>query len=328
MPPLTEGIAAAVITVRDFSPHLRLFGEALGWEVCAQATLSATETALLWGAAAAADVLVLAPPSAVTGRVHLVRFQGEAPPALGHPPLDAIGLFALDLYTRDLEELRARAEAAGARWAGGPASWQLGEPPHTVTVRQGLFHLADDVNVTAVMPGHPRPTIAWQKNPSALTTELTSVVACVPDVDTAKAFWGEGGLGLVEQYDAEFAQPELARMVGRPDSFAARMAFLAGSTTARLELVGRPTRLPATGWRALDRRPLQRPGRSVGQGAWVVAVRDLAAARAVAATHGQLLGEPFQLDNPVYAGRAVLPVLSPEGTLLELWEAPDLLSSL
>ncbi|MFN8533571.1 MAG: hypothetical protein U0556_08500 [Dehalococcoidia bacterium] len=322
MTPLVEGIQAAVITVSDFEPSLRVYRDALGWEVVAEGDLTAVDSSRLWGVEAACRIVALSPLSVETGRIHLVRFDGLSPASLGQPQSDGYGLFAIDMYVRDLEEARRRCEAAGARWAGGPATWHIGDDLNRVTVRQGFLHLPDDVNLTFVMPGRPRPTAVWARDPDALCTELTSVVVCVPDVERSKVFWGADGLGLVEQYDAEFAQPEMARMVGLPDDFAQRMAFLIGDGTARLELTGRPRQHSDAAWRSLDLAARQRPGRSLGQCAWVVVVDRFDEAISVAqARGGQLLSGPFTIDNPVYAGRSVAIVETPERTLLEIWSA-------
>lgn len=320
---LIDGIHAVVITVRDLEASATCYHQALGWETLAEAELPAAVVERLWGLRSAARLQVVAPASVESGRVHLVQFVDHEPSSTGHPAADAYGLFAIDVYVHDLAAARRRCEAAGARWAGGPATWHLGEEPQRVTVQQGFVHLPDDVNLTLVVPARPRRTLAWERDPTAFATELTSVVVCTDHVEAAKAFWGMDGLGLVEQYDAEFAQPALARMVGLPETFAQRMAFLVGATTARLEVTGRPQRYRDAAWRSRDLRPRQRPGRSFGQGAWVVVTDHLDEAVQVAVAHGgRLLTPPFQVDGPVHRGRAVAIVQTPEQTLLELWGPP------
>ncbi|MDW8254286.1 MAG: VOC family protein [Chloroflexota bacterium] len=317
---LIAGIHAVVITVRDLEASASCYCAALGWEAVAETDLPATVVERLWGGCSAARLRVLTAAGAESGRVHLVQFAGSAPASIGFPDADAYGLFAIDVYVRDLDVARQRCDDAGAVWVGGPATWHLGEPPNQVTVQQGFVHFPDDVNLTLVVPARPRRTLAWERDPAAAATELTSVVVCAEDVEASKAFWGTLGLGLVEQYDAEFAQPAMARMVGRPETFAQRMAFLVGSATARLEVTGRPRRFSDAAWRSLDNRPHQRPGRSLGQGAWVVVTDRLEEAIRVAlARGGRLLTPPFAVDGEVYCGRRVAVVETPEQTLLEIW---------
>ena len=317
-----SGIHAALCTVSGFALHEALFCEALGWHVASTTSLAPTGVNERFGMDTSARVVRLQAPGAISGDVWLIEFVGLRPESLGHPPVRVTGFFAIDVYVRDLDHAIRRIEAVGARCAG-TAAWQIPTPAGAVTVRQAKIDGPDDVTLVLVCPEKPRYTATWTLHPEAIATELTSVVVGSQDVEQSKAFWGHTGLGLPIVYDAEFAQPEMCRMCGIEEDSAFRMAFGVSPGTARLEIVGRANDSHA-GIVSLDLASRQRPGRSLGQGAWVVKVADVDAALAIARARGGsvLRGAATltSLAGPNGRGERGGAVLSPEGVWIELIE--------
>jgi catechol 2,3-dioxygenase-like lactoylglutathione lyase family enzyme len=319
--PLVTGIHAVTITVSDLGPHLRLYRDALDWEVIGETTLPEELVARRWGVRSPAHLLRLSPPNAATGQLRLVRFPALRPASLGHPPIRVNGFFAIDMYVRDLDEARRRVAAAGAMWAAD-ARWEIEAPSCTVVVRQGLVRAPDDVNLVFVRAEEPRPTAVWAADPSAFCTELTSVVLGTPDVEHSKRFWGPQGLGLRIAYDAAFTQPEMSRMVGVEETSAFRMALGVGATTARLEILGRAPD-PHSAVPSADLARRQRPGVSLGQTAWTIRVSDLDRAMAVMAAQGAEIVQaatPIPEGGPELSSGRAAAVVSPEGAWLEVLE--------
>jgi catechol 2,3-dioxygenase-like lactoylglutathione lyase family enzyme len=315
---IIDGIAAAVVTVADLDAHLRLYRDALGWDVTAQVTVHEPQARQLWGTPAA-TITVLAPARAQTGRLHLFSAAGPPPEPGPHPQGDGLGLYAVDMYVRDLDDARRRCEAAGATFAGGPAAWELGTPERRVTVAQARIAAPEGVNLVFVVPGAPRPTAAWDADPQAYATELTSVVIASPDVDASIAFWGGDGLGLAIAYDARFTQPALSQLVGAADDQEFRMAFGVGPRTARLELLGRPDGRGRAATPAGDLRARQRPGAITGMSALGVRVRDLGAAlEMVRRRGGAVVAGPVALADSPYGGERLAVARTPDGIVLEL----------
>ena len=307
----------------DFAAHEALFCQALGWRVGTRHRLNTRDATARFQVDAEAEVMQLVAPGASSGETWLLRFAGQRPQRLGYPPIRVHGLFAIDVYVRDIDEAVIRIERAGARCAG-KATWQVATPGGTLTVRQAKVDGPDDVSVVLVNPEKPRYTATWTHEPGAFATELTSVVVGSRDVEASKVFWGEAGLGLPIIYDSVFSQPEMSRMCGIEEDSAFRMAFGVGESTARLEIVGRADD-PHASVPSAEFAARQRPGMSLGQSAWVLRVSDLETAMARATAQGASLTRPAGMHSSL-AGRheeeRCAAVLSPEGIWLELIERP------
>lgn len=234
MSPLIAGIHAALIRIVDPDPQLRLW-QALGWSLLS----SGRREAAPYGERGQVEAWVLGAPGARGGRVELLRFETDPPAGEARPSVLDQGPFAVDVYVRDMEGSAAACAEEGFHWGGGgPQDYRFATPSGaTITVREGLVAGPDGLNLVMVKAGAPRPTEAWAADPDAATTELTSVVLSSFDLDAALGFWGPGGVGLELLYDVELAEPALTRMLGIPSGNRFRLAFLAGTSTARLELM-------------------------------------------------------------------------------------------
>ncbi|TDC42066.1 hypothetical protein E1281_36635, partial [Actinomadura sp. KC345] len=293
--PLVEGITAAVVGVTDFGPHLDFFGGRLGYEVAAEGVVPAAAADALWGTGPAdVEAKALAAAGAGTGRIHLVRVPEPLGPAEQPHNLDD-GLIGIDMYAKDIQTAHARFAEAGIDWSTPPATYGVAVGENEVMVTQGVCPAPDGTAVVFVQPAAVRGTAAWDADPGRLYTELTSVVCHVPDADAETAFWGPDGLGMSVWYDVTFSSPGFDTVAGLPSGTRMRLAFLAGEKTARIEVTS------AEGEHGVDRRPLQRPGRSLGHSGWTVRTRDLGAAlESVRRTGGQVTGTPVATDDPLH----------------------------
>lgn len=314
--PLIEGVTAAILGVSDRQAHLDLYCGQLGFDVIAEGVIDRTTAAGLWGDGLAdLPVTVLAAAGAESGRIALVTVapDGAVPE---HPHTADIGLAGIDVYTRDIQATYRDLVAAGHRWLTPPATYDVPLGERSVTVTEGFCLAPDGTDLVFVEPASPRGTAAWEADPDRRYTELTSVVCHVPDADREVAFWGTSGLGLGVWYDVTFSSPGLERMTGLPPGSRLRLAFLAGATTARIEVTSVLGALAG-----IDRRPSQRPGRSLGHSGWIARSRDLDAALDRAATLGaRRLTIPVPTHDPLLGTGRAASMDTPNGIPVTLYE--------
>jgi hypothetical protein len=264
--PLIDGITAAVVGVGDPGPHLALYRDRLGFGVVADGVLPGATAAALWRCDPVDRPLtVLAAAGAPGGRIVLLGVPDTAAGAQ-HPRVSDVGMGALDLYTRDIDATHRELTDAGHAWLSPPATYQVPVGDTEVTVTEGLCLAPDGTDLVFVQPAKPRGTAAWDADPNRRYTELTSVGCHVPDIEAEVAFWGPGGLGLDQWYDVTFSADGLDTMAALRPGTRLRLVFLAGASTARLELNTIENRAAD-----VDRRERQRTGRALGHSGWLVA---------------------------------------------------------
>lgn len=305
---LVGGVNAAFIGINDRQPHLDLYLGQLGWQIAEEGRLSADEASSLWGAGVGETAYtVLTAADAGHGRIILLRVPDQQ--AGPHPRQADTGLIAINMYTRDIQESHEVLTAAGHRWATPPSQWQVPLGDKLVTVTQGFLLAPESTDIVFVEPAQARGTAAWDSDPGRHYTELTSVVCHVEDFEAEAVFWGTAGLGLDAWYDVTFTHPGLDKMAGLPDGTIMRLTFLAGSTTARIEITRMPDRTLG-----VDLRSGQRTARHLGHSGWLLEVRDLDAAVARATElGGKVLTPPHPGPDALFAGRRVCFLDSPNG---------------
>jgi catechol 2,3-dioxygenase-like lactoylglutathione lyase family enzyme len=318
--PMISGVQACMIGVRDAEPLIAVFTDALGWETAGHGAIDRRLCRHLWGVDAVGEITVLAPAGVDHGRIMLLGFPGLDVPEAGEPPARATRLRNPNLYVRDMAEARRRVEAAGARWKA-EVKFDIAALDGTVqTVHQARVELAGGAGLVFVIPSIARWTAAWTNNPEAFSTEFTSVVASVPDVDASKAFWGPEGLGLDIRYDITAANAKLNQLAGLEPDAVTRLAFGWGRSTSRVELLGRGADAYAhiTDVDLVRRR---RPGRSTAEVGWLLEVADLDSALArMTARGGRVVAAPAAGDSVLTGGGRVAAVEAPEGSLLTVIE--------
>lgn len=314
---IVGGVNGAFIGVGDLRPHLDLYVGQLGWQEHASGTFSAEEAARLWGdGVGEVPWTELRATGAGHGRLFLLQVpEQEQPP---HPMQADTGLVAINMYTRDIEVSHRELGAAGQQFRTPPATWAVPLGEKLVSVTQMFLLAPDGVDIVFVQPAAARGTAAWDADPERHYTELTSVVCHVPDFEAEVAFWGPQGLGLQSWYDVSFSHPGLDEMAQLPAGSVMRLSFLAGATTARLEI----TRLED---RSLgeDHRARQRTARHLGHTGWLFEVTDLTATLArVRELGGEVLSDAHAGPEGLFGASPVAFVNTPNGLPVTFVQVP------
>jgi hypothetical protein len=318
--PLITGVHALMLGVREFEPMLKIFRDALEWDVVSRCNLPAHLCQHLWKTDAAAEVMVLASRGVDSGRVHLVRFADLKLHEIDERDPRSFGFRAMNTYVRDMGEARARIESAGGSW-GAETHFDIVSTDGTKqTVHQGRAILPDGAGLVFVIPHIPRWTAAWELDETVFSPEATSVVVASPDADASRRFWGPDGLGHEIRYDVAQANPGTNKMVGLPDDAVVRVVFTWGERTARVEILGRADD-PYSEIASVDIAPLQRPGISLGPVGWTICVDDMGVAiTRMTSLGGQVIAAPVEANNDLHRGSLVATVETPEGTWLNVWQ--------
>ena len=319
--PLITGVHACMLGVREFGPTQRILQQAMEWELIGEAELNPELCDALWNIPSRAQVRALAPADSPSGRIHLLRFPEAQPQSPGRVGARVFGFRAMNCYTRDMAEIRARVLAAGADW-GDEVQFDIDMVDGTTqTVHQGRAVLPDDAAIVFVITAIPRDTETWSRNPAAYCPELTSVVAASPDADASKRFWGPEGMGFEIRYDLVQSNPETNRMIGLEPDASVRVVFGWGQTTSRVEILGRVSdRYEQV--ESVDLTPIQRPGLGLGPVGWVVKVEDLdQALKQLEQVGGRVIAGPVEASNELHGKRRVATLRTPEGTWLSVWGA-------
>ena len=308
MTALIGGANAAFLGVSDLQRHLDLFVGQLGWEIHARGCFAADETARLWGAGI--GVLPWTELRAAgAGHGRLVLLEVPAQPCPAHPLQADTGLVAINMYTRDIDASYEVLSAAGQEFRTPPATWAVPLGDKVVSVTQMFLLAPDGVDIVFVQPAVARGTAAWDRDPDRHYTELTSVVCHVEDFEAETRFWGPDGLGLQSWYDVSFTHPGLDEMAQLPAGSIMRLSFLAGDSTARLEVTRLDDRTLGD-----DRRPYQRTGRHLGHTGWLFRVGDIDATLArVVDLGGEILTPAHAGPREFFEGARVAFVNTPNG---------------
>ncbi|WP_110241538.1 hypothetical protein [Nocardioides gilvus] len=316
-PTLVGGVNAAFLGVQDVDAHLGLYVGQLGWEVHSSGTFSAAEAAGLWGEGVGETPFVeLRAAGADHGRLILLGVPQQAAPA--HPMQADTGLVAINMYTRDIEVSHRELSAAGQEFRTPPATWAVPLNDTLVSVTQMFLLAPDGVDIVFVEPAAARGTAAWDVDPDRHYTELTSVVCHVPDFEAEVRFWGPEGLGLQSWYDVSFTHPGLDEMAQLPEGSVMRLSFLAGATTARLEI----TRLDDQTL-GQDHRAQQRTARHPGHTGWLFEVTDLDTTLSrVSDLGGEVLNSVAAGPGGLFAGAPAAFVNTPNGLPVTFVEVP------
>lgn len=314
---LVGGVNAAFLGVNDLQSHLDLYVGQLGFAVAAQGLFDADQTSALWGPDVGAVAWTeLRAAGAGHGRVILLEVPTQAAPE--HPMQADTGLIAINTYTRDIEVSHRVLSESGQRFRTPPATWGVPLGDKLVSVTQMFLLAPDGVDIVFVEPAQARGTAAWDADPERHYTELTSVVCHVPDFEAEARFWGPEGLGLQAWYDVTFSHPGLDEMAELPTGSKMRLSFLAGATTARLEI----TRLENRDL-GQDRRAQQRTGQHLGHTGWLFECTDLDAVLAqVVELGGNVLSAAHRGPEGLFGAHRVAFVNTPNDLPVTFVEVP------
>lgn len=305
---LTGGVNAAFLGVNDLQAHLDLYVAQLGWEVVDSGVIDAAAAQTLWGEGVT-DVRFTELRAAGSGHGRLILLAVPEQPEPDHPTQADTGLLAINMYTRDIQVTHQELSESGRIFRTRPATWSVPLGDELVSVTQVFLLAPDGVDIVFVEPAAARGTAAWDAEPDRHYTELTSVVCHVSDFEAEATFWGPGGLGLEQWYDVSFSHAGLDEMAQLPPGSELRLTFLAGPTTARLEI----TRL-ANRDIGIDMRARQRTARHLGHTGWLFLVPDLDETLArVRRLGGTVLSEVQVGPEALFGGARVAFVNTPNG---------------
>lgn len=315
--PLVDGVTGAIVGVHNKSEHLKFWCNELNYEIVAEGVISSRVASEIYAVNGEIKVTSLAPAKADSGQVWLFQTENSASLIGTHPHTSQIGLHALDLYTRDALATHAQITRAGWEWAATPEAYEVPIGEKSIEITEGFCYGPEGTDVVFVEAKTVRPTIAWDRNPELPYCELTSVVCGVQDMEKAKAFFGPEGLGLGIWYDVTLSSPGIEKMAHLPPGTLVQLAFLAGSKTARVEIINTsnlPDRLNITA--------KQRVGLSLGHSGWSFITHDIeTACKKITLQGGKVISNMIQTDDPVHGKARIVSALTPEGSFIELWES-------
>ncbi|MEI6666664.1 MAG: hypothetical protein WCP29_00810 [Acidobacteriota bacterium] len=275
---------------------------AFGFEVWGQQAIGAAAAAALYGLAGPTRQVVMAPPGAPRGWLTIVETPNEGP----HPGPYDNGPHAIDLYSRDVNQSAALADAAGSP-SGPVVRYQMGPFDVREVKTVGPDHL-----VSVFIEVQRRRPSVLDADPARLHSEVHSAVWTVDRIDDVLPFWTEQA-GLTLLLDATAREPEVGRFMGLPRlDTPVRLVVLADHTSApiRLEFV----EFPEESGGAFDTWPLRGGLHAIALG---VDRLDVAMTAMPGARFGPVTMRPCGPSGglvPAVAG------LAPHGTRFELWE--------
>ncbi|MET0210980.1 MAG: hypothetical protein ABW220_18200 [Burkholderiaceae bacterium] len=287
---------SATVTVRNAEAAAHRYVDRLDHVVVDRGVVD-PDLARRWGAPASAGrrYAVVRPAS---GRPVDLRFvEGDLVPSMR--PLRSFGWAALELCVQDVHATHARL-AGGPFEIIGPPTANPGLP--SIHPMQVLGEDADIVYLTQILQGGPGSGLPEAR--SAVDVLFIAVLACADLAATSR--WCVEQLGLTLQAPLDIPYRMLNKSFGLPASQRHRIVCVEGGGHICLELDQYP---PGAVPRASHAGQLA-PGVSIV----TLMHPDLSA------LPGPWLSAPAVLDGPIYAGRRVGVLRSPEGALFELIE--------
>jgi len=311
------GVTGAFVGVQDFAPHLEFWCGELGWENCKSGVISAEIAQKVYHVEGEIEVKVLCAAGSDTGQVYLVRTKNADSLTPRYPHTSELGFHALDLYTKDSAATYEQMKKAGHKWVREPEAYKVPLGETVVEITEAFLFGPEGTAAVFVEAKNARVTKAWDINPDLPYTELTSVVCGVRDVEGLTAFFGPEGLGMAKWYDVSFTSEGLNKMAQLPSDAEITLVFLAGESTARIEVIKVNNVEPPR-----DLRAEQRPGKALGHSGWSFKTHDLDGALAVVTKQGGVvLSPPVVTDDPIHGKARLASAETPEGAFIELWEA-------
>ncbi len=314
--PFIDGVTAALVGVHNVDTHLGFWRDELGYEVIDNGVIAASTAKALYKVDGEIEAWQMAPAGADTGQVWFIKTPNSAALTPKYPHTSEWGYHALDLYTRDVMATHSQLFPKGWQWPALPQAYGVPFGDKVIEITEGFCFGPEGTDIVFVEATNERPTHAWGTNPKLPYTELTSVVCGVKDVELAKEFFGPEGLGMGIWYDVSFVQDGVNLIAELPQGSNVRLAFVAGSKTARIELIHVHDLPPRA-----DTRAQQRPGQVLGHMGWSFVTPDLdGAMKRIVEKKGALISDVVSTNDPLHGNARVVAAHTPEGAFIELWE--------
>jgi len=235
-----DGIDVVVLPVADAEPLLRLYADAMGFEVLDRGPVPEPEAwARLWDLPAPPGASVLlGKRGSAGGWIRLVEVPG-LPPADPAGPPDRPGPYALDFYLRDPDATEAAIGRLGWGFVSDPVDYLLPGTGHPVRERM-LEQTVSGLRHAFVLYREGRTRCVLGERPEADVSEVNAVVFATDDLPGARKFVEEVLEGRV-YFSGRFAGPALETLLDLApgQGFDAVIARGPKSRNARLEFLER-----------------------------------------------------------------------------------------
>lgn len=312
--PAATGVHRVYVGVSDFGPTVRVFRDALGWQVCDLHEICASDARRVWRVDAPAEVLTLSPARGCpTGAIDLLRFSTLDIPARGAPPMAAFGHMAISLYVRDIEAAVSAVERVGGRLAGSIAKGSVPRGKDGFMDALGARVSVGDFNVLLIETAQPRETWMRARYPDWRSSEINFMLYRTPLLDELLDWWGPAGVGLPIAHSTPIGNESISFTYGAAPGLHQQIGVTANPEPVRLELQGPDNSLGEAPDVASDRRPFQRPGQALGPVLWrVVLPSPPESFSAWAGSRGlQVRERPRRLVSEHFQGRRIGIVTGP-----------------
>jgi len=231
-------VSVVVIGVENLDTSLAFYEKIVGLEVAEADALQGPEFEQYWQlpAGATARYAFLAHGADPVGRIQLMEFDAPNRKLVRQAGIKrAIGLFNLNLYTRDIQEDYKRLSAQGFNFWGEPAHQNFG--PGVGETYELAFDGPDGVAINLVelvskdpstMIGHLYEYVTQYGRTSTGFTEVVTTAHTVSDMDKALAFY-YGPLGMTLFVESVLEAVELNRANNLPDDAKTRSVLVQGN---------------------------------------------------------------------------------------------------
>ena len=304
--PLTSGIAAGTASVPSVEDAVNQYCKWFDYVVHWRGKVTAAQ-ATLWEAPGVAGhpAALVGPKDMQQGLIRFVEVSVKPTPAF-----TTRGWTALELRTRNVDELAQRLEGSPFKRIGGPADLTFAKPPRLRAMQAlGLGGEALYCTQSLLDPNGPYP--GGQLGPNNVGTLFIVVLACWPYPAT-RDFYIQT-LGMKLGFEAEFALRFANRYLGWPADRKGVLATARSGPSSLIELDGYPEEV----------LPRPTPGGSLPSGVSIctLEVPDIEkVARALQAASIPFRRLSSRLSEPLYRKRPALALRGRSGEIVELVE--------
>ncbi|HXN21743.1 MAG TPA: VOC family protein [Candidatus Dormibacteraeota bacterium] len=308
--PLTSGISAGTASVFNVNECINEYRKAFNYVVHWRGKVMVSQAAM-WGAPGVAGH-----PSAVVGpkdmQRGLIRFV-----EVSTRPTKAFttrGWTALEIRTRNVDELARHLEGSSFRRIGGPADLKFTTQSHVLRAVQALGPSGEALYCTQSLVDPEGAYPGGQLGPNNVGTLFIMVLACWPYLETRDFYVQTLGmkLGVEHPRPLRFAN----QFIGWPDDRNGILATARSGPTSLIELDGYPEAVPS--------RPIPGGNLPAGASMCTLEVPNLGAVAAALKTAEIPFSQmESRLSQPPYRGSAALACSGRSGEIVEFVQSNE-----
>lgn len=308
--PLTSGISAGTASVFNINESIHEYEKWFNYVVHWRGKVMASQAAM-WRAPGVAGH-----PSAVVGpkemQQGLIRFVEVAPGPI--KPFTTRGWTALEIRTRDVDELARHLEGSSFRRIGGPANLKFTAQPNILRAMQALGSSGEALYCTQSLVDPEGAYPGGQLGPNNVGTLFIMVLACWPYPETRDFYVQTLGMqrGVEHSRPLRFAN----QFLGWPDDRNGLLATARSGPTSLIELDGYPEAVPS--------RPIPGGNLPTGVSICTLEVPNLDAVAAALKTAEIPFSQmESRLSQPPYRGSAALACSGRSGEIVEFVQSNE-----